>query len=128
MKFSPLWIRKTNMHEVSLAEGMAEELTRIARENRAKYICSVHLHIGKKSGIVIDSLRFAFDSIKLEHPLLSAAEILIEEIPLFYLCGDCKAEFETEDIYFPPCPFCSSPRIQILSGEEMNIKSVEIEV
>jgi hydrogenase nickel incorporation protein HypA/HybF len=116
------------MHEVSIAAGMAEELARIARENRAKKINTVHLHIGKKSGIVIDSLRFAFDTIKLEHPLLSTTEIVIEEIPLFYLCRDCKAEFETNNIYFPPCPFCSSHRLQLLSGEEMNIKDLEIEV
>ncbi len=116
------------MHEVSIASGMIQDLARIAGENRAKKITTVHLHIGQKSSIVTDSLRFAFDTIKREHPLLSSAEIVIEEIPLCYLCRECNAEFQTDDLYFPPCPFCSSHRLQILSGEEMHIRDLEMEV
>jgi hydrogenase nickel incorporation protein HypA/HybF len=54
--------------------GMVSELTKIARENNAKKITNVKLKIGKMSGIVTDSLKFAFDAVKLENPLLSSAE------------------------------------------------------
>ena len=104
------------MHEVSIALGMVDELTRIARENNAKKITLIKLKIGKMSGIVIDSLKFAFDAIKLEHPIMTSAEIIINEIPLIYECNECNTKFETEDIYFPECTNCKSYNLMVISG------------
>ncbi|MBI5056190.1 MAG: hydrogenase maturation nickel metallochaperone HypA [Nitrospirae bacterium] len=115
------------MHEVSIAIGMVKELTRIALENNAKKVTGVKLKIGKMSGIVADSLIFAFDAVKLEHPLMSSAAISIEEVPLVYECNTCKKTFETDNLSFQTCPFCGSYSLKLLSGEEMHIENVEIE-
>ena len=116
------------MHEVSIALSMVNELASIAKENNAKYIIAVNLRIGRSSGIVTDSLKFAFDAIKLENPLISSAEIVIEEVPLKYECKECKECFELDSIHFPSCPFCKSYKLKLLSGEEMDITNVELEV
>ncbi len=116
------------MHEVSIALGMVDELTRIARENNAEKITLVKLKIGKLSGIVVDSLKFAFDAIKLEHPIMTTAEIIINEIPLIYKCNDCNTEFEADDLYFPECTGCKSYNLAIISGEEQHIENVELDV
>ncbi len=121
-------MRKTQVHEVSIALSMMDELTRIAKENDAKSITSVNLRIGRSSGIVIDSLKFAFDAIKLENSLIASAEIHIEDVPLRYKCSECEKDFELESIHFPSCPFCKSFRLKILSGEEMDIANMELEV
>ncbi len=115
------------MHEVSIALGMIDELTRIARESRAHKIISVKLKIGRLSGIVTDSLKFAFDAMKGEHPMMSSAEILIDEVPLIYECNECMCRFEAEDMYFPACRQCQSYNIKIISGEEQHIENVEVE-
>lgn len=116
------------MHEVSVALAMVDELHRIAENTRAKKILNVKLKIGKMSGIVTDSLKFAFDVIKLEQPLMSSAEIMIEEVPLVYECNECGRSFETDTLYFPSCPDCDSYNLTIVSGEEQHIENVEIEV
>lgn len=116
------------MHEVSIALGMVEELARIARENNAKKITGVKLKIGKMSGIVTESLIFAFDVVKLEHPFLSSAEVIIEEVPLVFACRTCGKEFETDLLPFAACPECNSYNLKILSGEEQHIENVEVEV
>ena len=116
------------MHEVSIALGLIEELLRIAGENNAKNVIKVKLKIGEMSGIVTDSLMFAFDAIKIEHPLLSNAEILIEEVPLIYGCNVCGRTFQTEGAAFPSCPDCNSYKLKIISGEEQNIENVEVDV
>lgn len=121
-------MRRMQVHEVSIALGMMDELARIARENNAKHIIAVNLRIGRASGIVVDSLKFAFDAIKLENPLISSAEILIEEVPLKYECRECSEGFELESIHFPSCPLCKSYKLKLLSGEEMDITNVELEV
>ena len=116
------------MHEFSIVMGMVNEVTRIAGENNALKVTSLNLKIGRKSGIVIDSMKFAFDAVKLEYPLISSAELLIEEIPLMYECNDCKNKFNTDDIFFPPCPDCKSFNLKLLSGEEVDIAKMELEV
>jgi hydrogenase nickel incorporation protein HypA/HybF len=116
------------MHEVSIAMGMIDEVMRIARENNARSVVAVNVKIGKRSGVVTDSLKFAFDSIKYEHPILSRAEIVIKEIPIAYECRDCHTAFHTEDIYYPSCPHCLAHNVRLLTGEEMDIEDLEIEV
>lgn len=116
------------MHEVSIALGIVDELKRIARENNAIKITLVKLKIGKMSGIVTDSLKFAFDVIKNEHPIMASAEILIHEIPLVYQCNECSTTFETGDVYFTACTHCSADNVKIISGEEQHIENVEMEV
>lgn len=144
------------MHEVSLALGMVDELIRIADKNNAKNILKVNLKIGKMSGIVTDSLKFAFDAVKLEHPILISTAICIEEIPLVYECIDCGKTFSPqdgsalsvrlsgfaeanespeatgadtpEDAVFPFCRDCNSFNLKVLSGEEMDIANLEVEV
>ncbi|RJQ50584.1 MAG: hydrogenase maturation nickel metallochaperone HypA [Nitrospiraceae bacterium] len=107
---------------------MVEELKRIAAENNAKKVTNVKLKIGKMSGIVTDSLIFAFDAVKLEHPLLSSATISVDEVPLVYACSKCGKAFETDDLYPASCPDCNSYNLKILSGEEQHIENVEVEV
>ena len=116
------------MHEVAIAMGMVEELLRIGRENNAKRITAVSLKIGKMSGIVTDSLKFAFDAVKLEHPALLTAEVTINEVPLIYKCNDCERPFDTDNFYFPACPECKSYNLELISGEEQDIENVELEV
>ncbi len=116
------------MHEVSIALGMVDELMKIARQNNAKKITNVKLKIGRMSGIVTDSLIFAFDAIKPEYPMLSESEIIIEEVPLVYKCNECHISFNTDDIYFPACANCKSYNLKLVSGEEQHIENVELEV
>ena len=116
------------MHEMSIALGMVDALYRIAEENKAGRISSVKLKIGKMSGIVADSLKFAFDAVKLEHPLLSEAEIIIEEVPLVYECNDCHVSSSAADIYIFACAGCGSRNLKLVSGKEQHIESVEVEV
>jgi hydrogenase nickel incorporation protein HypA/HybF len=116
------------MHEVSIAAGMIGELIRIANENNAKKVLTVNLKIGQMSGIVTDSLKFAFDACKLEYPILSSTAINIEEVPLVYECNNCRNKFQTDSVLFPCCPDCKSYGLKVLSGEEMNIENLEVEV
>ena len=116
------------MHEVAIAMGMVDELLRIGRENNAKRITAVSLKIGKMSGIVTDSLKFAFDAVKLEHPELLTAEVMINEVPLIYECNDCDNSFDTDSFHFPACPECGSYNLKLISGEEQDIENVELEI
>ncbi|MCK5512558.1 MAG: hydrogenase maturation nickel metallochaperone HypA, partial [Thermodesulfovibrionia bacterium] len=98
------------------------------QENNARKVVNVKLKIGALSGVVTDSLRFAFDAIKCEYPLLTNTEILIEEVPLLFECRDCNDTFKSGDVYFPSCPECKSHNVKLISGEELHMETLEIEV
>jgi hydrogenase nickel incorporation protein HypA/HybF len=121
-------MRRIKLHEVSIALGMIEELIKIAHKNDAKKVTNVKLKIGKRSGIVTDSLIFAFDAVKLEHPILYSATISIEEVPLVYKCKQCRKSFGADSLAFPSCPVCKSYSLNLISGEEQHIENVELEV
>jgi hydrogenase nickel incorporation protein HypA/HybF len=84
----------------------------------------VNLKIGKLSSVVPDSLRFCFD-IAIKDTPLAGAELVIEEIPVTARCNNCKNEWTiAEAVFF--CPRCEKGDINILSGQELNIESIEI--
>ncbi|ADY73112.1 hydrogenase nickel incorporation protein hypA [Desulfurobacterium thermolithotrophum DSM 11699] len=116
------------MHETSIAIGFLQSLSELAEKENAKKITKVRVRIGKLSGIVIESFQFAFDTLKEEYEKLKSAELLIEELPVKYKCNDCEMEFETDSVYFPECPKCGSINLSLISGEELEVVDVEIEV
>jgi hydrogenase nickel incorporation protein HypA/HybF len=125
-------MRRKRMHEVAIANGMIEEIIRIAHENHANRITSVRLKIGAVSGIVIESFKFAFDALKRGYPLISNTELSIDEIPVVYECVICQKLFTPANekglLHFYSCPECGSFKVGIRSGEEMDIEKLEIEI
>ena len=116
------------MHETSIAVGLLSSLSEVAEKEKAKKVTKVRVRIGKLSGIVVDSFKFAFDAMKAEFPKLKEAKLLVEEVPSVYECQDCGNRFEEESPYFPECPKCKSLNLKMVSGEELEVVDLEIEV
>ncbi len=119
---------RSKMHEASLVMSMMNSLNRVAEREKAKRITKVYVKIGRMSGVVVDSFRFAFEALKVENPLTNSAELVIEECPLIYECLNCGKRFETDEFYFPECPECGSVNLKAVSGEELEVTNIEIEV
>ncbi|MBF0546619.1 MAG: hydrogenase maturation nickel metallochaperone HypA [Candidatus Riflebacteria bacterium] len=113
------------MHEVSLAEGILKTVTEIAKTQNAQRITTIYLKIGKLSGIAQDPLEFAFEAISRDSIAQNAK--LVFEVPQIVLqCTKCNVDVKTKN--FPaPCPKCGSTCVQIKSGFEFEILSMEIE-
>ena len=114
------------MHEM----GIAMEIVDIAKASipedmQGAQIRRVNLQVGKLSAIVADSLRFCFDLVVKDTPL-EGAELAIEEVPVVARCKDCQAQWTVTEPVFT-CNACRSGAIDILSGRELDIKSIEIE-
>ncbi len=52
------------MHELSLAQGLLDQLAALARQHRASRIVRVEVAIGRQAGIVVDSFVFGFNAIR----------------------------------------------------------------
>lgn len=113
------------MHEMSIVASIVDIAENEARKADANVISELELDIGTVSGIELDALNFAFESIK-PRTMLKNAEIKINIIQAISFCEDCKIEFNTEMIY-DLCPKCNSYKTKVIQGKEMKVKSILVE-
>lgn len=113
------------MHEM----GIAQELVRIALDALPKdldnpKVASLNLRIGQLSAVVPHSLTFCFEIITKDTPLEQAL-LNIESVPVRIRCNTCGKEWEADTPVFR-CTDCEQGEIQMLSGREIEIVSLEL--
>ncbi len=113
------------MHEMGIAMQIAEIATSSIPDNMANVrIEKVNLRVGKLSAIVPDSLSFCFEIAVKDTPL-DGASLNIEEVPVSAKCKDCGFRWTIKSSVFK-CTKCESGSIEILSGRELDVVSIEV--
>jgi len=72
-----------------------------------------------------EAMQMAFEAMRTDTPA-AGAELEIETVPLTARCGGCGWTGEIEPYKFL-CPACSSMQMEILTGRELYIDSLEVE-
>ena len=120
--FAP-WCSK--MHEMGIAMQIVEmSIASIPEEMKNVQVERINLKVGKLAAVIPGSLSFCFDIVAKDTPL-SGAKLHIEEIPVIVKCKMCNEESVIKELSFK-CGVCSSGSIEILSGRELDIESIEI--
>lgn len=112
------------MHEMSIALNILKIAQEELEKAQGKGIEKIHLSVGKLSGVVVESLRFALEASRKDGPLLKS-DIIIEDVVAKMKCLSCNHEFEADD-YYITCPNCNTYKLEALSGKELIIKSITI--
>ncbi len=113
------------MHEMGIALQIAEiAKSAIPETPEDIQIETVNLKVGKLTAIVPDSLRFCFEIVTKDTPL-EGAKLNVEEVPIKAVCKECYAETTIEDADFS-CGKCKSGKLDILSGRELTVSSIEV--
>jgi len=113
------------MHEMSLIAGLFEILEEKAREHKARSVTAVRLRVGKLSGAVPELLVTAFDMYK-KGTLAEEASLETLAVLVKVRCRACGLEFEVDDYVFH-CPACEAADLEILSGTDLLVESIELE-
>jgi hydrogenase nickel incorporation protein HypA/HybF len=113
------------MHEMSLCEGVLEILEQSARQQGFARVKKVWLEIGALSGVEPQAMRFGFDAVT-RGSLADGAALEIIEIPGQAWCLPCAKTVAVQQ-RFDACPHCGSYQLQVIGGEEMKIKELEVE-
>lgn len=115
------------MHELAICRGIIdvalEALGALGRP--LPRVTDVHVEIGRLTGVVPDSLRFHFEVLTPRTPLGGAA-LEITTVPIRARCAECKARFEIDVLAFT-CPACGSGLVELTSGRELRVVSVDTE-
>jgi hydrogenase nickel incorporation protein HypA/HybF len=109
------------MHELALTCSIVETAEEAAAGRR---VACVTLVIGKLSGVMVEAIRFCFDEIARGTSLDGAALDIIEPEGRAR-CDKCGAEFALPDL-LTHCR-CGSFALTRFQGDEMTIKSIELE-
>lgn len=112
------------MHELSIAINIVDIAGREAEKAEAEKVTDLDIEVGVLSGVVIEALEFAMQE-AVRNSVLEHAKINIQEIRARARCKVCREEFEVED-WFELCPHCQSPNLEMIRGEELQIKSLKV--
>jgi len=113
------------MHELSVCQGMLDQVATIAAERGALGVKSITLRIGPLSGVEPQLLESAFP-IARAGTIAEEAILRIEAAPLRVRCEQCGAETDARPDRLL-CGECGDYHTQLLSGDELLLASVELE-
>ncbi len=109
------------MHELGITQNI---VAIVAEYAQGKKVNRVLLEIGQLSAIMPEAVRFCFDIVS-QGTVLAGAKLEILEIPGLGCCCECGAEIALEK-YAGKCD-CGSLQINVVNGEELKIKEIEVE-
>ena len=113
------------MHEMGIALQIVEiAVGSLPADLGEARVAAINLKIGKLAAVVPESLRFCFD-VAIKDTLLAGAKLVIEEVPVVARCKDCQARWTIDQPVFI-CQTCESGSLEILSGLELDIESIEV--
>lgn len=112
------------MHELAVTEDILKIALEEAVKNHAARVSDIFLTIGRLSSVVDDSVQFFWDHIS-KGTVCEGAVLHFNRPPARFACNKCGREFEILDDLLP-CPDCESFDLEVISGQEMQVDSIEV--
>jgi hydrogenase nickel incorporation protein HypA/HybF len=112
------------MHELSLSGAIVNTVVKHAAGRR---VSVVSMRVGALRQVVPDTLEFYFDFVS-KGTVCEGARLEQELIPAVLRCAGCGREEWTIDMPIFMCPGCGSGgQVEVASGEEFEVESIEVE-
>ena len=111
------------MHELKIAQDLSAIVLEAAEKENLSKVTKVSISFGQLIQIVPDIFEFAFRE-AVRGTVSQDAELTIEIVPVKMICNECRTDFEVKHSLFR-CSFCGSTDLNILTGKELFVKSIE---
>jgi hydrogenase nickel insertion protein HypA len=115
------------MHEISLVQGLFQQLAELAEKNNMTRVVTITMEIGPLSGVVEDSFRFGFDILSKEDELIRDAELILNTTAVIYRCSECGATQHSTGERPDNCTMCGEVFLLAEGGDELILQKVEME-
>ncbi len=112
------------MHEATVVGSLVTLLCEQAACRNLTAIRRVNLKVGQLAAIEPAALAACFEILAEDTPA-AGAELAIETVPIRVLCTDCQNESRISNYDFH-CEYCHGTRLDIISGRELRIESIEV--
>jgi hydrogenase nickel incorporation protein HypA/HybF len=113
------------MHELGITQQVLEIAVDKANEVGSQKVKIINLVIGEMSGFLTESVQFYFDFLA-NGSVASGAQLCFRRVPIEVRCRSCNRAFKpTGDSW--TCPDCGGRDVEILTGKEFYLESIEVE-
>ena len=109
---------------MSIAQSIVDIVEKEIANFGAEQPKAVNIAVGKLAAVVPEQLAFCFSIITLETSL-AGVTLNIREVPLSYTCFACGEEFTSGEMAIV-CPKCDDTHIDLTSGRELTVESIEV--
>ena len=113
------------MHEQNICESLLALAIKHAEQANATRVLRIYLVVGEYSGVVDESVDFYFRLLS-KGTIAEGAGICFMHISARFRCRNCDTVFTPERLSLR-CPNCNEQQVEIASGKEMYIESLEVE-
>jgi hydrogenase nickel incorporation protein HypA/HybF len=110
------------VHELSLSSAIVNT---VAKHAQGRRVAVVTLRVGRLRQVVPDTLQFYFEFVA-RGSVCEGARLEQELIAARLRCRACDHEWAIEIPAFR-CPACAGSDVQIASGDEFEVESIQIE-
>jgi len=117
------FVKTRNMHEIKIAEDLSAIVLETAKEEKLSKVTRVNIIFGQLVQIVPEIFEFAFKE-SVRDTVANDAELFIEIVPVKMRCIKCGNDFQVKENRFE-CNVCRSTDLNIISGKELFVKSIE---
>ena len=114
------------MHEVHLVQAIVETVEKQAAAQGAKRVKLIRIRCNALTSHSGDHVKFSFDIVKQDRPLVQDAELQLNEVEPSLLCNQCGHKFPGHHLP-DACPKCGSLDVQAVNPTDMVLESFEIE-
>jgi len=113
------------MHELGIAKELFEVIKKYAKENSLSKVTKIVIKVGIASGIDKDFLRHSFVDHILPGTIAENSSIEFDLEPVTLKCKNCNEIIQPEGNDFITCPKCKSHHMEIISGKQVYVESLE---
>ena len=113
------------MHEFTITKSIVSIIMEKAREVKAHKITKVELLVGRLTGYVPECIQLQFQILSHNTPA-AGASLIFHQPPIQLHCRKCHRDY-TSDSMNISCPVCRTLEIDIQSGSELTVESIEVE-
>ena len=113
------------MHELSIVLSIIDEISELAEAHDMTSVEVVHLKVGAFSCVDRDALLFAW-TLGCEGTSFEQSQLDIETVPLVIHCQFCGRNRVPPSLRQLSCPECSTPAQTIVTGQELEVVSLEM--
>lgn len=114
------------MHEVHLVRAIIETVEKQAAAKGVKRVKSVRIRFNALTSHSAEHVRFSFDLVKKDNPLVKDAELKLNEVEPTLRCAKCRHVFPAH--HLPEmCPKCRSLDVKPVNSTDLVLESFEAE-
>jgi hydrogenase nickel incorporation protein HypA/HybF len=112
------------VHELGIVQALVEQVEEVRAAHEGRAVVAVGLRIGNWRLVVKDSLEFYYEVLA-RGTALEGSRLEIETVEATSACRRCGQVF-TAQAPLLVCPECGGPGGELLTGQELNLVSVEL--